>query len=295
MLLKYDGPALTSHRMDVRDLAPALLGLADAVQSAGQIIDPNVEMKLDVTATQEGSFEILMLLDFEPMVSLFAGLGATALANGLSIGGAVKSTILGAIRIVKMIASNGGMPERVATVKPINPNLEITLRFPNGGTMEASLPSWEMVKDPKAMAGLAKMAEPLKEGAIDSLSLTDGKDVAVVDHTEKHAFVRDVEPDILMDETGQMILEIIDVNFRESKWRVSDGDAEFSVLIADDKFLAQVKDRKFSFSDGDSIRAEVRTVQRMVNVRPRTERTVLHVYEFIEGTEQPDLFGLDLS
>jgi len=34
----YDGPALDTHEMDVRDLAPALLSLSDALEEAGKTI-----------------------------------------------------------------------------------------------------------------------------------------------------------------------------------------------------------------------------------------------------------------
>ena len=34
--IRYDGPALANHEMDVQDLAPALLALADVVQFANQ-------------------------------------------------------------------------------------------------------------------------------------------------------------------------------------------------------------------------------------------------------------------
>ena len=40
-LISYDGTALASHEMEVRDLAPALLGLADALHEANKLINGN--------------------------------------------------------------------------------------------------------------------------------------------------------------------------------------------------------------------------------------------------------------
>lgn len=34
--IRYDGPALSEHDMDVQDLAPALLALADIIQIANR-------------------------------------------------------------------------------------------------------------------------------------------------------------------------------------------------------------------------------------------------------------------
>ena len=35
--LAYDGEALASHRMDVRDLAPALMGLGELLNAANEL------------------------------------------------------------------------------------------------------------------------------------------------------------------------------------------------------------------------------------------------------------------
>ncbi|WP_061165200.1 hypothetical protein [Caballeronia temeraria] len=56
----YDGPALAEHRMDVRDLAPALVAIADLFTAAnkelnGDSADVRVEVKGSFKA---GSFEL---------------------------------------------------------------------------------------------------------------------------------------------------------------------------------------------------------------------------------------------
>ena len=47
--IKYDGPALASHQMDVRELAPALIALSDLLEQANKAALPDApEVRVDV-------------------------------------------------------------------------------------------------------------------------------------------------------------------------------------------------------------------------------------------------------
>lgn len=285
VLLKYDGPSLKQHRMDVRDLAPALMGLADAVQAAGKMLDGNAQVRLDVKATQEGSFEIDMLLGVLQEAGLFLGGGvATAWANGISIADAIKRAVMGAIHIASRIAKHGGKP---IEKEPIGDGTQIRIQYPDGTTFEADNMAWAVFSSGKAMTGLEKVVEPLREGAIDSLVLTVAGDTATVNHDEREGFSSKYREELLADSTTPMVLEIVDVNFRDATWRVSDGDATYSVEIEDPDFLEAVAAGSIRFGSGDSLRAEVRTIQRRVNVNLRSERSVVKVHEVLYRQPAP--------
>jgi hypothetical protein len=50
--LQYDGPALQTHEMDVRDLAPALLATAELFQEMNRVAHPtDPEVSVNVGAT----------------------------------------------------------------------------------------------------------------------------------------------------------------------------------------------------------------------------------------------------
>jgi hypothetical protein len=60
----YDGPALATGRMPVRDLAPALLALGDLFAEASQVIYPEGKpVALSIKATEEGSFDVHLILE----------------------------------------------------------------------------------------------------------------------------------------------------------------------------------------------------------------------------------------
>ncbi|WP_282847213.1 hypothetical protein [Microbacterium oxydans] len=288
VLLKYNGPALDDHRMDVRDLAPALMGLADAIQAAGKILDASARVRLDVKATYEGSFEIDMLLGVLHEAGLFLGGGvATAWANGISITDAIKRAVMGAIAIAARITKHGGKPvER----EVIGDGTQIRIQYPDGSSFEADNMAWAVFSNGKVMTGLEKVVEPLREGAIDSLALTVDGATETVRHDEREGFSSKYREELLADSTTPMILELVDVNFKTSVWRVSDGDATYSVDIEDADFLDAVEDGTIRFGNGDSLRADVRTIQRRVNVNLRSERTVVKVHEVIQR-QAPALDG----
>jgi len=55
----YDGPALRDHSMDVRDLAPAMLGLGELFDAANSALNgDNARIKVQVKATEPGCFQI---------------------------------------------------------------------------------------------------------------------------------------------------------------------------------------------------------------------------------------------
>lgn len=55
--VKFTGPALENHTIDVRVLAPSLLALADALKSAQKELSPDSPAPaIDIKATRPGSF-----------------------------------------------------------------------------------------------------------------------------------------------------------------------------------------------------------------------------------------------
>lgn len=291
VLLKYDGPALEEHRMDVRDLAPALMGLADAMQAAGKLADPDVQVRLDIKANNEGSFEIEMLLNAVQNAGLFfAGAAATMVANGITIGGAISRAVLGAIAIASRVAQHGGKPKKVADLPD---GTTVRIEYPNGTTFEAGNMDWVIFENGRAMAGIEKVVEPLKAGQIDSLTVrADGEEATVLE-SEREGFSSRFREEVLSDNDARMVLEVIEPNFREGTWRVSDGTTTYSVDIEDADFLARVESGEVRFGNGDSLIATVQVIQRRVNVNLRTDRIVTKVHDVLQPPSEPEAFDLE--
>ena len=87
--LVYDGPPVAEGTIDARDLAPALLALADLIDEAAPVVDPELpRLSLRVRPDfREGSFEVYLELAnlYSKFVSLFSGPDAQAWASFLQI------------------------------------------------------------------------------------------------------------------------------------------------------------------------------------------------------------------
>ena len=61
--VSYEGPAFVDYTMEVRDLAPALLALGQALDRANALLNGDrASISLSIRATRPGSFEISLLL-----------------------------------------------------------------------------------------------------------------------------------------------------------------------------------------------------------------------------------------
>ena len=58
-IVSFDGPAVNEGRIDVRDLAPALLSLGRLIDAANSAINGDkVPIKVEAKALSDGSFEV---------------------------------------------------------------------------------------------------------------------------------------------------------------------------------------------------------------------------------------------
>ncbi|MFH1620779.1 MAG: hypothetical protein ABIB04_01705 [Patescibacteria group bacterium] len=58
--ISYDGPALASHEMDVRELAPALLAIGGIFEEANKELNgERVKVAVNMKAVEPGSVEVV--------------------------------------------------------------------------------------------------------------------------------------------------------------------------------------------------------------------------------------------
>ena len=84
--IKYDGPALQSHQMDIRELAPDLIALSNLLEKANKVVFPNSEsVKVNIQGNfKGGSFGVDLIAVqsiTNQIVSMLSGPEAAAFSN----------------------------------------------------------------------------------------------------------------------------------------------------------------------------------------------------------------------
>jgi len=288
LTIAYDGPALREHAMDVRDLAPAMLGLGQLFDAANAALNgDSARVKVQVKATEPGcfqiTFEVIQTLG-EHLVALLSGPNVTAAANlvTLLIGVPTIGTV-GLIGLIKRL--KGGKFDRFDSLP------ENMVRLTIGGEhIDIPLALLRLYQDVAVRAATEKVIEePLKKEGIDSFEVREQSEVLVkVTKEEAEYFAKPHVPEAtLIDDTRRSAFSIISLAFKEdNKWRLNDGTNAISATIEDTDFLAKVDANQISFSKGDILICDVRVVQKQTDTGLKTEYTVVRVVEHKPAARQ---------
>jgi hypothetical protein len=278
--------------MPVRELAPALLSLAEMFTAASLVTFPNREpVALNIKATKEGSFDIDLIAwtvkAFDDVIDLFSSNPMQAL-EGLvfSIVGAKK----GLFWLIGSIGSKDVVGEDATALEPGH----VTLTLGDGTKLEGiptdvvalyrSLPIRQRARD---------VVAPLHREGIDKLYFKVGPTrEAEVEKQDLPAYeVPPADENVELDVIQDMVLDVVSPLFEQGKWRFFDGDRRFSAEIDDPAFHALV-DAAEPFSKGDTLRCDVRVIQsRTADGKLHIERRIVKVKHHHHVTE--DRLSLD--
>lgn len=286
--VSYDGSALREGRMDVRDLAPALLAVGSLFDAANRALNgqDGPRVAVNVTATGTGSFEIdleVVQSFYEQARTFLAGEDVTAALNLVSL-------VSGGSGLIWLVSKLGGRkPDRVEKLTPDTVRLTLVLEGPPK-TIEVPMQTLRLYQDiavRKSLEGVVR--DPLVKDGIDTFKAfgDPASQPVIVKETEAESFAApEVDGAIVVDEVRNMALSIVALAFKEDrKWRFFDGNGQLSATITDEDFLRRV-DNNEPFTKGDVLRCEVRVVQRQTTSGLKSEHTVLKVLEHIPPMRQ---------
>lgn len=286
----YDGPALAASTMDVRDLAPALLAVGDALDAATRALHGDrIKAHVHVRASfKTGSFGIDLSLATDWVLKvrdMFASDHASAAANAIEILGLLglvaASGTKGVIAVIKWI--RGRRIERVETVE------NRAMIHVAGDRLEVDAAVIELLRNLTVRRSLDKMLAPLDQEGIDCFACgTDAEFAEIIQRDERQWFrAPDIEDELLLDEERKMVFSIVALAFREdNKWRLYDGAATIHATISDTAFLARVDANQETFAKGDVLICMVRVKQWQTVNGARTEYDVTEVLEHRRAAAQ---------
>lgn len=278
----YHGPALEAGTMEVRQLAPSLLAVADLVQEANRLGNPGGSPPaVQIVATRPGSFIVdLLLTDAVTMVDravdLFAGRAVTATVN---LSGLV-TIALGAMELIRRLRGR-----RIARQNETRPGY-VRLTFDDDTTLEVPTQSVALARDLAFRQAARDLVQPLGSEGITRIVLSRGPaDRVSIPAEDLPAFaIPDAVDELLSDTSREVVVSLLNVAFvHGNKWRLSDGENSFYATLQDLDFLRRVETNEEEFASGDLLRVRLRTQQWRSDGQVRNEHVVEQVIEHIRG------------
>ena len=287
----YDGPALESNEMDVKDLAPSLLALSDAIEEANNILNSGrAKIIVNVKASfKTGCFgvDLHVLQDLgDKILSLFKNENIIAAAILLDYLGFTAGGVVGLVKTIKWVA--GRKISKIQIKEDQKAEIHI-----DDEKLETELHVIELLKSYKLRKSLYEaISRPLEKDGIDSVSTVDkieNEDNFVsINKDEKDFFiVPEQEPEIIEEKEYETNLQLVSVVFQEkNKWRFTEGDSSFYADVNDNEFVDSVQKSEIAFSKGDILTVRLKKKQTLHDETLKSEYEILKVLKHRKAYQQ---------
>ena len=286
----YDGPALASHEMEVRDLAPALLAIGDLFEAANAELNGK---RAKVSVSVRGSFKTgCFAIDLQVAQSmasqvkeLLLGDAVTAALNLAGIIGLVGGCTHGLIQVIKWL--RGRTITRVLATEDGKATL-----FTQDDQLQIEQKVLSLLRSVEVRKALENaITKPLQREGIDYFASrqADGQDFVAVNRNESSFFVSPTEEDEEEVSVGEreVSLQLVNIAFRDdNKWRLTDGAATFYAVMADQEFIDRVDSNDEAFSKGDILRVLLHERAALAGGQLKRDYTVLKVIEHRTAARQ---------
>lgn len=288
--IKYDGPALESHQMDVRELAPALIALSNMLEEANKVAFPDsASVKVNVQGNfKGGSFGVDLIAIqsiTDQIVSMFSGPEATAFSNLKSILEAIGLIVgtggagRGLIGLIKWLRGRKPSSIRTSGDRVVFEVVEESI----SETFEIDLVAGRLYQSRVVRKALANVVKPLERDGIDVFaSGQDGQTAEVIRKDDAPWFtVAESDADIVSDTVAEhVLLQIESAVFKDdNKWRFSDGSGSFFAEVADPIFVNKINLGDERFGKGDVLIVDLRRIQTISDNGLKMEYSIVRVHE----------------
>ncbi len=248
----YDGPALESNEMDVRQLAPALHAIGDLLDAANRVLNGKT---FRTQVKVKGSFKTgcfgIDLVYCQSLLDNFVGLFTNDYVDAtLNLAEAVGLVCSG-FSLIQFTKWLRGRPiRRIIELEDNKVRVEV-----DDEHMDVERAIIELFKDVEVRKALdSAIKKPLEDEGITSFgSGKDRKTVQKIAKNESAYFAAPEIPDELISESEyETVVKVVNVAFQEDNmWRLAEGPNIFHAKIEDEGFLKDVHANEKSFAKDD--------------------------------------------
>ncbi|MDA1316903.1 MAG: hypothetical protein O3B87_02655 [bacterium] len=287
----YDGPALQTNEMDVRDLAPALIAVGDLLQETNQIVYGDATK---VQVNVKGSFKTgCFKVDFSLVQSIQDQL-TTYFTSAEGI------TVVAIFALLGLNATNGfGLFPFIQWLK----NRDITKITKSGkkGMLIVEVDNEQKEVEEKVITAYQNInvrkaleiivTNPLVKDGIDTFSIEYKKTTTTVIKKEKEYYkLTGITEQLVEDQTIKTTLQAVMVSFAEgNKWKFSDGNNTFFANVKDEQFIKNVQEAKISFSKADALEVMLKKKAWMTENGLKTDYEIINVIKHFSASKQIQL------
>ena len=306
----FGGEALASHTMNVRDLAPALMGLGDAFVEANKILHgERTAVEVHVTPhIEESCFDIgIEVLQYWGAIKEFLQKSDTSAAKDLvewlilnkEIAG---GTVLGTLYLYRKI--RGRRPTNVVRLQDTDGNPLRRLQFDDGPDIIVDEKTYLLYTSDKLRRYLARLLQPLrqKEG-IDSFTAYERGDVESGIRLNKDE-AREIDfslPEPTATEDVESAEEPIEAVLRvyspvydpsATKWRFWYGDKHYYMGVSESN-IVDIVDKYGGVLVDDRFRVmlKIEVDEQEGKESEKVSYKVLDVLEFYPAYRQTEIFN----
>tara|TARA_A100000171_G_scaffold40546_1_gene40933 strand:- start:479 stop:1426 length:948 start_codon:yes stop_codon:yes gene_type:complete len=287
----YDGPALASHEMEVRDLAPALLAMGDLFEEAGATLNPSgskISVKVN-GSFKTGCFAIDLTINqslYQQAIELFTSDAAAAALNILAFVGFAGSASGGVFGLIKWLRGR-----RITNVEILdNGKVKVFCDSDLYETEQQVLDLFRNWKVRKAFEDVVR--KPLQSEGVDHFAIKlEGSKFVSVSQSEAEYFVAPEQDEERLDSSERVAsLQLVNVPFRDdNKWRFYDGAATFYAAMLDEPFLHRVEQGIERFGKGDILKVKLQEEKTLAGETLKAVYSVIEVLEHRQAAAQLNL------